>query len=104
MKRRRILIMVHPDLVPPEDIDGRTMIDYLSFRIVYPADGWPKKVRFVWDDFEGASFMDESTIPGTLRVGPQIETCAFAEEEARAKKPGLWIDKNPIPPWGRPRQ
>jgi len=23
----------------------------------------------------------------------------FGEQEARAKKPGLWQDKNPQPPW-----
>jgi len=67
----------------PESAEGRTMIDYLSFRIAYPTDGWPQKVTFVWDDFEGANFMEEQTIPGTLRVGPQIETLAFSPEEPR---------------------
>ena len=65
----------------PESLEGRTMIDYLSFRIAYPTDGWPQKVKFHWDDFEGANFQDEPTIPGTLRVGPQVETCAFSEDE-----------------------
>jgi endonuclease YncB( thermonuclease family) len=27
------------------------------------------------------------------------ERCAFAEEEARARKAGLWQDRDPMPPW-----
>jgi endonuclease YncB( thermonuclease family) len=27
------------------------------------------------------------------------ERYAFAEEEARARKAGLWSDPNPVPPW-----
>lgn len=28
------------------------------------------------------------------------ERYAFAEKEAKAKRAGLWRDKNPVPPWG----
>jgi hypothetical protein len=67
----------------PEDAEGRKMIEFLTFRILYRCDGWPDKVSFVWEDFEGADFMDEQTIPGTIRAGPQVETLAFAPDEPK---------------------
>ena len=64
----------------PEDARGRMLIDYLAFRLVYPCEGWPRKVSIVWDDFEGANFMDEQTIPGTFSAGPQVEALALGPE------------------------
>jgi hypothetical protein len=65
----------------PEDAEGREMIDYLAFELSYPCEGWPSKVRIVWEDFEAANFQNEPLVPGTLRVGPQIESMAFSPEE-----------------------
>jgi len=65
----------------PEDAEGNKLIDYLAFRISYRCEDWPKIVRFEWQDFEGASFQNEPLVPGTLRIGPQVELMAFSEEE-----------------------
>jgi hypothetical protein len=65
----------------PEDAEGNKLIDYLAFRISYPCEDWPKTVRFEWQDFEGASFQNEPLVPGTLRIGPQVELMAFAEDD-----------------------
>ena len=35
MKRRRILLLVHPQLIPPEDIDGLTEKEIDAFRCEY---------------------------------------------------------------------
>jgi hypothetical protein len=67
----------------PEDAEGREMIDYLAFELSYPCDGWPSKVQIVWEDFEAANFQNEPLVPGTLRVGPQIESMAFSPEEPK---------------------
>ncbi len=72
----------------PEDARGRMLIDYLAFRLVYPHSspqkgGWPRKVSIIWEDFEMAKFMDEPTIPGTFRVGPQVETLALGPDDPK---------------------
>ena len=46
----------------PEDENGRLMIDFLAFELVYSCDAWPQKVSITWDDFEGADFMDEPMV------------------------------------------
>jgi hypothetical protein len=65
----------------PEDGEGNKLIDFLAFRISYPCDGWPKLVRFEWEDYEGASLQNEPVVPATLRIGPQVELMAFSVEE-----------------------
>lgn len=67
----------------PEDADGREMIGFLAFRLLYRCEGWPKKVRIAWEDFEAANFQGEPVIPGTLRIGPQYESMAFSPESPR---------------------
>ena len=68
----------------PEDADGREMIDFLAFHLLYRFDGdWPRKVQFIWEDFEAANFMGETLIPGTIRIGPQIESMSFSPEEPK---------------------
>ncbi|MHC4938760.1 MAG: hypothetical protein ACYTHK_07315 [Planctomycetota bacterium] len=67
----------------PEDAEGREMIDYLAFRLAYRCEGWPRKVQIAWEDFEAASFQNEPIVPGTIRVGPQVESMAFTPEEPK---------------------
>jgi len=64
----------------PEDDQGREMIGFVAFRLVYRCDGWPQRLQIEWEDFEAANFQGEPVIPGTLRVGPQWETMAFSPE------------------------
>ncbi|MEM8884021.1 MAG: hypothetical protein AAGD14_08135 [Planctomycetota bacterium] len=72
----------------PEDLEGRKQIDYFAIHLVYPIENtpkkdWPKKVRFVWDDFEGASFQKEEIVPATLRFGAQVEAMGFDPQQNR---------------------
>jgi endonuclease YncB( thermonuclease family) len=83
----------------------------------YKEDRWGRLIRTVW---VATPECRQVTCPKTLDAGLALITAglawyfkryaheqseeereryAFAEEEARARKVGLWRDPNPVPPW-----
>jgi len=79
----RLVAPIALSVSTPEDADGREMIGFLAFRLLYRCEGWPKKVQILWEDFEAANFQNEPVIPGTLRIGPQYESMAFTPESPK---------------------